>query len=167
MSDEAHAASRELLRRSFHNKRPRSFLIFALISFDLRHSLGITSSHTQTKHSHPRADFSFCNTFVGRLQTTSNLPQHTTPPTPLQPLTWLAGTTPRLVRPTTLFQLFLHFKLTPFTAAAGGGFTADESTSTAWAPKATTSGGDGFEDDTGYIGQNVSKHAGDDSGCRK
>jgi hypothetical protein len=52
-------------------------------------------------------------------------------------------------------------------AASDGGFTADESTSTAWAPEATTTGGDGFDDDTGYIGQNISKHAGGDSGCRK
>jgi hypothetical protein len=52
-------------------------------------------------------------------------------------------------------------------AADDGAFTADQSTSTAWAPEATTSGGDGFDDDTGYIGQNVSKHAGGDSGCRK
>ena len=61
--------------------------------------------------------------------------------------------------------LVVHSELTLLTAAAGdGGFTADES----WAPAATTSGGDGFEDDTGYIGQNVSKHAGDDSGgCLK
>lgn len=59
-------------------------------------------------------------------------------------------------------------ELTIITAAAGdGGFTADQSTSTAWAPEATTSAGDGFDDDTGYIGQNVSKHAGGDSGCRK
>ena len=55
------------------------------------------------------------------------------------------------------------------TAIAGdGGFTADETTSnTAWAPQDTT-GGEGFDDDTGYIGQDVSKHAGThDSGCRK
>lgn len=63
-----------------------------------------------------------------------------------------------------VFNSSCNSKLTIVTAAAGdGGFTADES----WAPAATTSGGDGFEDDTGYIGQNVSKHAGDDSGCRK
>ena len=90
------------------------------------------------------------------------------PPTYLTiPSTWLAGTTPRLVRLKIPLLPFLRFKLTPLTAAAGGGLTADESTSTAWAPEATTSGGDGLEDDTGYIGQNVSKHAGDDSGCRK
>lgn len=58
-------------------------------------------------------------------------------------------------------------KLTTITAPAGdSGFTADS-----WVPEASNSGGDGFEafeDDTGYIGQNVSKHAGDDSsGCRK
>jgi hypothetical protein len=56
-------------------------------------------------------------------------------------------------------------KLILLTAAADdGGFSADT-----WAPEATaTGGGDGFDDDTGYIGQNVSKHAGvNDEGCRK
>jgi hypothetical protein len=73
--------------------------------------------------------------------------------------------------PTSTSEIFYssccNSELTTVTVAAGdGGFTADES----WAPQETTSGGgDGFEDDTGYIGQNVSKHAGasDDSGCRK
>jgi hypothetical protein len=58
-------------------------------------------------------------------------------------------------------------KLTLFTAAAAdGGFMADNSASNdAWAPQST--GGD--DDDTGYIGENVSKHAGDGGGdgCRK
>lgn len=70
--------------------------------------------------------------------------------------------------PTSTSEIFYsrcNSELTTIAVAAGdGGFTADES----WAPQETTSGGgDGFEDDTGYIGQNVSKHAGDDSGCRK
>jgi hypothetical protein len=43
-----------------------------------------------------------------------------------------------------------------------GGFQADNATATtdAWAPDAAAGG-----EDTGYIGQNVSKH--DDGGCRK
>jgi hypothetical protein len=57
-------------------------------------------------------------------------------------------------------------KLTLFTAAAAdGGFMADNSVSNdAWAPQSTA----GDDDDTGYIGENVSKHAGGDGdGCRK
>jgi hypothetical protein len=63
-------------------------------------------------------------------------------------------------------SLASNIELTFFTAAAAdGGFRADNSASNdAWAPQST--GGD--DDDTGYIGENVSKHAGGDGdGCRK
>jgi hypothetical protein len=63
------------------------------------------------------------------------------------------------------FFLARNIQLTLFTAAvADGGFTADNSAANdSWAPQSTTG-----DDDIGYLGENVSKHAGGDGdGCRK